>query len=199
MCTGRQLELAPRYLPPDRGSAEHNRIIRTSDSSGRVQREQRHVDQIWRLHAAGDPLYAGVSEAWLFRSFDRGDSWEPVRGLNDDPSRNTWILGFSGSSAWALLVDGQNPERLWVGISAAGVFRSDDGGESWVSKNDGVSRDEGFCVHALAHNPADPDVIYRQDHRGMYLTRDGGDSWQPIENGLPVGRLSDGCPRSSPG
>lgn len=152
MCTGRQLELAPRYLPSDRGSAEHNRIIRTSDSSGRVQREQRHVDQIWRLHAAGDPLYAGVSEAWLFRSFDRGDSWEPVRGLNDRPSRNTWILGFGG-----------------------------------------------LCVHALAHNPADPDVIYRQDHRGMYLTRDGGDSWQPIENGLPVGRLSDGCPRSSPG
>ena len=73
----------PRYTPADRGNSEHNRIIRASDPQGRMQAEQRHVDQIWRLHAAGDVLYAGVSEAGLFRSIDRGASWEALHGLND--------------------------------------------------------------------------------------------------------------------
>lgn len=101
-----------------------------------------------------------------------------------------------------MLVDGGNPDRLWVGISAAGLFRSDDGGESWTAKNAGIAPGddgepgaepiEAYCVHGLAHDPADPDVIYRQDHRGMYLTRDGGDSWQSIEGGLPIGELSGG-------
>lgn len=171
----------PRYTPADRGNSEHNRIIRASDPQGRMQAEQRHVDQIWRLHAAGDVLYAGVSEAGPFRSVDRGASWEALRGLSDHPSREAWVPGFGGLCAHAVLVDGGNPDRLWVGISAAGLFRSDDGGESWTAKNAGIAPGddgepgaepiEAYCVHGLAHVPADPDVIYRQDHRGMYLTR----------------------------
>ncbi len=149
------------------------------------------MDQIWKLHAVGDLLYAGVSEAGLFRSEDRGASWQPVRGLNEHPTRGSWNPGFGGLCAHTVLVDAQRPERIWVGISAAGVFRSDDGGTSWAPRNDGVSEAEGFCVHSLAHDPARADVIYRQDHRGVYRTHDGGDTWQVAETGLPLATLSD--------
>ena len=142
--------------------------------------------------AAGDAVYAGVSEAGLFRSLDRGRSWQPLRGLNEHPTRPEWIPGAGGLGAHSILVSDDATPRIWAGISAAGVFRSDDGGETWAEKNDGVNGDAGFCVHGLAHDPANPDLIYRQDHRGYYLTRDGGESWTEIENGLPQAELSDG-------
>ncbi len=187
-----QLESAPRYEPTDAGNEGHNRIIGAMDPMGHFMGSNRHVDQIWRLHAVGGVVYAAVSEAGLFRSDDRGKGWEPVRGLNEHPTRPSWGAGFGGLCAHSILVDERNPERLWVGISAAGVFRSDDGGETWAEKNDGVVESEGFCVHSLAHDPRAADLIYRQDHRGMYRSRDAGDSWQRIENGLPIGELSDG-------
>ncbi len=187
-----QLESAPRYEPTDAGNELHNRIIGSTDPVGRFKGSNRHVDQIWRLHAVGDVVYAGVSEAGLFRSDDRGKSWEPIRGLNEHPTRPTWDAGFGGLCAHSIHIDERNPQRLWVGISAAGVFRSDDGGESWAEKNDGVVKGEGFCVHSLAHDPQDADLIYRQDHRGMYRSRTAGDTWQRIENGLPIIELSEG-------
>ncbi len=187
-----QLESAPRYEPTDAGNEMHNRTIGAMDPMGRFEGSNRHVDQIWRLHAHGDVVYAGVSEAGLFCSDDRGKSWAPVRGLNEHPTRASWEAGFGGLCAHSILIDERNPQRLWVGISAAGVFRSDDGGESWAEKNDGVAKAGGFCVHSLAHDPQHADLIYRQDHRGMYRSRDAGDSWQLIENGLPIGELSDG-------
>jgi photosystem II stability/assembly factor-like uncharacterized protein len=197
----RQLESAPRYAPGERGNADHNRTITFNnvDFNAAVTADNplglyahRHVDQVWKLHCAGDALYAGVSEAGLFRSDDRGKSWQPVSGLNDHPSRASWIPGFGGLCLHAILTDARDPQRMWVGISAVGVFRSDDGGRSWELENQGIPRGEGYCVHGLAHDPRDADRIYRQDHRGMYRSLDGGDSWQRIENGLPVGQLSEG-------
>lgn len=188
----RQLESAPRYEPTDAGNEGHNRVIGATDPFGRFKGANRHVDQIWKLHAVGDVVYAGVSEAGLFRSDDRGKSWEPVRGLNEHPSREGWNPGFGGLCAHTVLSDARNPDRMWVGISAAGLFRTDDAGQSWVDANEGVSRNEGYCVHSVAHDPNDADVLYRQDHRGMYRSRDAGDTWQSIENGLPLAELSDG-------
>jgi hypothetical protein len=187
----RQLESAPRYRPGDRGNRDHTRLIGASLPSAVAPADQRHLDQIWTLFAAPDALYAGVSEAGLFASHDRGETWASVSGLNDHPGRADWEPGFGGLCLHAILQDGRDPRRLWVGISAAGVLRSDDGGASWELKNDGVSRDSGCCVHAIAHDPAHADLIYRQDHRGMYLTEDGGDHWRLIETGLPRARLSD--------
>ena len=184
-----QLESAPRYEPTDAGNEGHNRIIGAMDPMGHFMGSNRHVDQIWRLHAVGDVVYAGVSEAGLFRSDDRGKAWEPVRGLNEHPTRPSWGAGFGGLCAHSILVDERNPERLWVGISAAGVFRSDDGGETWAEKNDSVVESEGFCVHSLAHDPLAADLIYRQDHRGMYRSRDAGDSWQRIADWRALGRV----------
>jgi hypothetical protein len=111
----------------------------------------------------------------------------------------------------SILVDEMDPDRMWVGISSAGVFRTDDGGDSWTQKDEGVAPDivdvddlglqgmpqgvariESWCAHGLAHDPATADVIYRQDHFGMHVTHDGGDHWELSEQGLPVVELGNG-------
>jgi photosystem II stability/assembly factor-like uncharacterized protein len=152
--------------------------------------DKRKLNKIWRIVPAGDSVFAGVDEAGLFRSDDRGETWKPVEALNEHPSRGGWQPGNGGLCAHAVLADPKNPQRLWCGISAVGVFRSDDGGASWHPKNKGVqviledknNPDIGFCVHALA---MDDGVMYRREHLGMYRSRNGGDTWETIENGLP--------------
>lgn len=190
--TWRQLEAAPRFPEGVKGNADHTRLIGNSLPFEEVNFDQRHLDQVWRLHVAADgALYAGVSEAGLFVSRDRGESWTAFEALNEHPTRKDWMPGFGGMGLHAILTDPANPERIWAGISAAGLFRSDDGGKSWEMKNEGVNNFGGWCVHGVAHDPAHPNVIYRQDHRGMYRTDDGGDTWVLIENGLPGATLSD--------
>lgn len=209
--TWRQLEHPPRYEPTDRGNPGHYRFIRGMDFPAIYTEQRRYIDQIWKLKAVGDVLYAGVSEAGLFRSNDRGESWEPVRGLNEHPTRDVWLPGAGGLGLHAILVDDDDPRRMWVGISSAGVFRTDDGGETWEQKDDGVAPDiapvdelglqgmpqgvtsiESWCAHGLASDPSNADVIYRQDHFGMHVTRDGGDRWELLEAGLPVVELGNG-------
>ncbi len=153
------------------------------------------LTQIWKLLVHDGVYFAGVAEAGLFRSRDKGETWLPVDGLNEHRTREAWMPGNGGLCAHAILVDPKNPRRLWCGISAVGVFRSDDGGETWHAKNKGVPviledknhADIGFCVHALEQDPDLANVIYRQDHVGMFRTRDGGDNWERIETGLPSG------------
>ncbi len=153
----------------------------------------RKLNQIWTLERFGDELWAGVDEAGLFKSSDNGEKWEAVEGLNEHPTREHWEPGFGGLCAHRLLSDEEH-RRMWVGISAVGVFRSEDGGETWAPFNEGVEKaapderapDIGFCVHGLAADPAQPDTIWRQDHMGVYRTADGGDHWERIEEGLPA-------------
>ena len=187
-----QLESAPRYEAGQLGNPEHIRIVASGDFSGRYKDGARLVDQIWTLHAAHGALYAGVSEAGLFVSRDKGQSWQPVEGFNEHPSRDRWVPGFGGLGAHTILSDANDPDRMWVGVSAAGFFRSDDGGKSWHSKNAGVPGQTGQCVHHVAHDPARAGVLYRQEHRGVYRSLDGGDTWDVFEDGLPICELSDG-------
>ena len=150
--------------------------------------------QIWTLEEHGDAIYAGVQDAGLFVSRDGAASWDPVPGLNEHETRSGWVPGAGGMCAHALLFDDNDPNRMWVGISAVGVFRTDDGGATWIPKNEGVKtvledvthKEIGRCVHGLAQDPDDPDLIYRQDHSGMYRTSDGGDHWERNESGLPA-------------
>jgi hypothetical protein len=195
----KQLAGAPRYRPEDRGNAEHHRIVSQMDFTGLLKDGGRFVDQIWTLHWAHGALYAGVSEAGLFVSRDRGESWQPIDGFNNHPSRDSWTPGFGGLGAHTILTDGKNPNRMWVGVSAAGLFRTDDGGKTWNPKNKGVNpavdsapASTGQCIHHAAHDPANADVIFRQEHRGVHRSDDGGDTWRVIEDGLPVAELSDG-------
>lgn len=157
------------------------------------KRGKRRLNEIWRIHADRGALFAGVDEAGLFQSDDGGETWKPLKSLNEHPTRDAWLPGAGGLCAHAILTDRVNPKRMWCGISAVGVFRTDNGGKTWRPKNRGVPvtirdkvhKDIGYCVHALAQDPEEPATIYRQDHRGMYRTRNGGDSWEKIENGLP--------------
>lgn len=152
----------------------------------------RKLNQIWTLVPAGKRMYAGVDEAGLFQSDDGGESWSSVEGLNEHPTRSAWFPGNGGLCAHAVVVDRANPRRIWCGISAVGVFRSDDGGATWRPKNQGIPvmiedkshKDIGFCVHGLVADPGDPNTLYRREHNGMFRSRDAGESWQRIENGL---------------
>ena len=188
----KQLDAAPRYRPEDRGNPEHHRLVAKMDFEGKLKGGGRFVDQIWTLHFAHGALWAGVSEAGLFVSRDRGQSWQPIDGFNEQPGRESWAPGFGGLGLHTILTDSKNPDRMWVGISAAGFFRTDDGGKTWARKDDKVHSFGGNCVHHVAHNPDKASVLFRQEHFGVYRSDDGGDTWRVWEDGLPIADMSDG-------
>lgn len=153
------------------------------------------VAAAWSLAVGSDALYAGVEPAGLFRSEDGGQSWEHVPGLRDHPSREHWQAGGGGLILHSLVLHPETTSEIWVGISAAGVFHSADGGQSWTPRNRGTRADflpegqnypeHGQCVHCLVMAPGMPRRLYQQNHCGMYRSDDGGESWQSIEDGLP--------------
>jgi hypothetical protein len=146
--------------------------------------------RIWQL-ACGpadqpDVLYAGVEPAALFRSDDGGGSFSLVRGLWDHPHRPQWEPGGGGLCLHTVLVHPDDADRLLIAISAAGVYRSDDGGATWRASNhgilvgfvpDGEALEFGQCVHKVARDAADPERLYLQHHGGIYRSDDGGGSW----------------------
>jgi hypothetical protein len=153
------------------------------------------VAGIWQIHPTGDGVvWAGVEPAALFRSDDGGASFELVRGLWDHPHRPEWMPGGGGLCLHTVIVHPATPQRLWVAISAAGVYRSDDGGASWQARNRGIVApflpvDEppefGQCVHKVALHPAEPDRLFLQHHWGVYRSSDGGDHWEDVGDALP--------------
>lgn len=151
------------------------------------------VTRVWNITAVGDAIYAGVEPAGLFRSDDGGLSFRHVAGLRDHPSRPDWEPGAGGLILHTIVPHPSEAERMWVGISAVGVFHTADGGRTWETRNAGVpvagSPDEdtevGRCVHKLGLHPARPEVLYQQNHRGAYRSDDGARTWTSINAGLP--------------
>jgi hypothetical protein len=115
-----------------------------------------------------------------------------VTGLSNHPTRPHWGPGAGGMGLHTVLVHPHNPRRIWVAISAAGVFRSDDGGESWQARNQGLAQvftgapapEIGYCAHKVVFDPDDPNTLYMQDHGAVNKSTNGGDSWFRIEEGL---------------
>jgi photosystem II stability/assembly factor-like uncharacterized protein len=138
-------------------------------------------------------LYAGIDPAGLFRSADRGASWEPVEGLNEHATRTLWEPAKGGFSVHSIHVDPATPTRLYAAVSAGGAFRSLDGGEQWAAINQGVRAENrpdrfpvaGHNIHRLVMHPARPDRLYRQCYSGVYRSDDGGDHWTEITGNLP--------------
>jgi hypothetical protein len=163
------------------------------------------VTAVWSLAHAGGVLYAGTKPAALYASRDGGAGWEPVGGLNGHPSRESWEPGAAGLVLHSIVADPADPARLWVGISAAGVFASEDGGLTWERRNrlsnapapeapapapgHDHGGEVGLCVHCLVRAPAAqgsaPDLLYQQNHHGVFRSTDGGRSWDDISAGLP--------------
>ena len=152
--------------------------------------------RVWHLEPSltdPDMLYAGVEDAALFRSTDAGQTWEELQGLREHPSSPVWEPGAGGLCLHSVVLDPGNPERIFIAISAAGVFRTDDSGETWRPMNRGLhSKDMpdpgaevGHCVHRIAMHPSRPDVLFMQKHWDVMRTDDAGESWHEISGNLP--------------
>ncbi|MCI0527434.1 MAG: exo-alpha-sialidase, partial [Nitrospira sp.] len=155
------------------------------------------VNSIWEIKPGREEepgtFYVGVEPAALFKSEDVGNTWTPVEGLFNHPTRPLWQPAKGGLSLHSIILDPTNLQRMFVGISAGGVFRTDDGGRSWQAMNKGVLADylpnpfpeAGQCVHKLVAHPKRPEVLYQQNHCGVYRSRSAGSSWEDISTGLP--------------
>jgi hypothetical protein len=155
------------------------------------------LKNIWQIEpgAADAPnqLYAGVEPACLFESRDNGASWSPVAGLLAHPHRPKWMPGGGGLCLHTIVRHPTSKSRMWVAISTAGVYRTDDGGRSWQPRNVGVRAEFlpdkypefGQCVHKIAMHSSRPDTLYLQNHWGLYRSDDGGDNWKDVANGVP--------------
>jgi photosystem II stability/assembly factor-like uncharacterized protein len=138
-------------------------------------------------------LWAGVDPAALFRSDDGGKTWTLNRGLWDHPTRPHWQEGGGGLCLHSICPYPEEPERLSVAISAAGVWHTDDGGVTWRKGIEGLPRwpedapdeEQIQCVHNMHRAPAEPDTLYQQFHGGVFRSDDGGNTWQSIAEGLP--------------
>jgi photosystem II stability/assembly factor-like uncharacterized protein len=153
--------------------------------------------RVWHLEpSASDPdtVYAGVQDAALFKTTDGGQSWTEVRGLREHGSGPDWQPGAGGMCLHTILLDPSDENRITVAISAAGVFRTEDGGESWEPINKGLLSDGipspaaevGHCVHNLAMHPSNPRTLFMQKHWDVMRSDDGGDNWTEISGNLPT-------------
>ena len=157
------------------------------------------VENVWHVEPGladePDVVYAGVAPAALFRSGDRGKSWDLNENLNNHPTRSEWQPGAGGLCLHSIVLDPSNQKRMYVGISAVGVFKTEDGGKTWITKNKNVRADFapnkypefGQCVHKLVMDPNKPTSLYQQNHCGVYRSEDAAESWVEISAGLPSG------------
>jgi hypothetical protein len=153
--------------------------------------------RVWHLEPSlndPDTVYAGVEDAALFRSTDGGQTWQERAGLRGHSSGASWAPGAGGLCLHTILLDPANPERIFVAISAAGAFRTDDGGSTWKPINRGLSSlhipnptaEVGHCVHRIAMNPSRPNVLFMQKHWDVLRSDDAGESWHEVSGNLPT-------------
>ncbi|CAN5697792.1 hypothetical protein BH23CHL5_BH23CHL5_22540 [soil metagenome] len=153
--------------------------------------------RVWHLEPSlfdVDIVYAGVEDAAIFRSNDAGQTWSELSGLREHKTGHLWQPGAGGLCLHTILQDPTNAERLFIAISAAGAFRTEDGGVSWTPINQGlISEFElpdpdatvGHCVHNLAMHPSNPDTIFMQKHWDVMRTDNAGDLWHEVSGNLP--------------
>ncbi|MDQ1427602.1 MAG: hypothetical protein QOK39_1078 [Acidimicrobiaceae bacterium] len=152
--------------------------------------------RVWHLEPSltdPDTVYAGVEDAALFRSVDGGQEWHELAGLRGHGSGAAWQPGAGGMCLHTIIQDPKDPGRIYVAISAAGAFRTDDGGKTWQPINRGLRSDGipdedaevGHCVHHIAMHPARPHVLFMQKHWDVMRSDDSGESWREISGNLP--------------
>ena len=196
-----------RMFAADNG-AFFGTFLRYSDDCGETWQEPRQgiqfpeesgekLKNIWIIEPGRDhepkTVYVGVDPASLWVSTDGGETWEVDPGLMSHPTRDRWGPGAGGLCLHSIVPDYSNPDRMWVGISAVGCMRTDDGGKTWTHANKNTRADfqpekypeYGQCIHRLIQHPTEPDVLYQQNHCGIYKSENGGADWIDIQANLP--------------
>ncbi len=153
--------------------------------------------RVWHLEPSltdPDTVYAGVEDAALFRSRDGGQTWQELAGLRGHGTGPNWQPGAGGMCLHTIILDPSNSKRLWIAISAAGAFRSNDGGNTWTPINKGLysqyipnpTAEVGHCVHHIAMNASRPGLLFMQKHWDVMRSDDAGDNWKEISGNLPT-------------
>jgi photosystem II stability/assembly factor-like uncharacterized protein len=153
--------------------------------------------RVWHLEPSltdADTVYAGIEDAALFRSTDAGASWQELKGLRGHGSGPKWQPGAGGMCLHTILQDPSDPKRIYIAISAAGAFRTDDAGKTWKPINRGLyskyipdpTAEVGHCVHRIALHRSRPNVLFMQKHWDVMRTDDAGENWQRISGNLPT-------------
>ena len=153
--------------------------------------------RVWHLEPSlsdPDTVYAGVEDAALFRSTDGGENWHELSGLRGHGTGPQWQPGAGGMCLHTIILDPSNPKRIYIAISAAGAFSTDDGGATWKPINQGLrsqyipdpTAEVGHCVHHIAMNPSRPGVLFMQKHWDVMRSDNAGDQWKEISGNLPT-------------
>jgi photosystem II stability/assembly factor-like uncharacterized protein len=153
--------------------------------------------RVWHLQPSltdPDVVYAGVEDAALFRTSDGGKSWSELAGLRGHGSGPHWQPGAGGMCLHTIVLDPADPKRIFIAISAAGAFRTDDGGDTWRPINRGLKSEHipdpeaevGHCVHRLAMHPTRPNVLFMQKHWDVMRSDDAGNTWYEVSGNLPT-------------
>jgi len=152
--------------------------------------------RVWHLEPSltdPDTVYAGVEDAALFRSTDAGQNWEELPSLRQHATAPNWAPGAGGMCLHTILLDKAHPDRIFIAISSAGVFKSEDAGKSWRPANKGLhsegipdpNAEVGHCVHRIAMHPSRPDTVFMQKHWDVMRSDDAGESWREVSDNLP--------------
>ena len=185
--------------------AESNKFVYDTSERGRPLTTHQWYDgtqhpwefkRVWHLEPSlhdPDTVYAGVEDAALFRTTDGGKSWQELSGLRGHDSGPNWMPGAGGMCLHTVLLDPADPKRIFIAISSAGAFRTDDGGQTWRPINRGLKSqyipdpdaEVGHCVHRIAMHPSRPNVLYMQKHWDVMRSDDAGASWYEISDNLP--------------
>ena len=156
------------------------------------------VERVWQIvPSPTEPgvVWAGTQPSALFKSTDGGDTFALIRGLWDHPHRPLWEAGFGGQAIHSILPHPDDPQRLLVAMSTGGVYRTEDGGETWSASNTGIKAyfipgdqypEFGQCVHKINRAAGRPETVYAQNHHGVYRSDDEGRVWTSIADGLPA-------------
>ena len=153
--------------------------------------------RVWHLEPSltdADAIYAGVEDAALFHSADGAQTWKELPGLREHGSGPHWQPGAGGLCLHTVILDPANPARIFIAISSAGAFRTDDGGKTWRAINKGLRSEHipdpnaevGHCVHHIAMHRSRPDVLFMQKHWDVMRSDDAGDSWREVSGNLPT-------------
>jgi photosystem II stability/assembly factor-like uncharacterized protein len=153
--------------------------------------------RVWHLEpslANPDEVFAGIEDAALFHSTDGGQNWNELAGLRGHGSGSSWAPGAGGLCLHTILQDPSNAKRLFIAISAAGAFRTDDGAKSWKPINKGLrsaqipdqDAEVGHCVHRIAMHPSKPSVLFMQKHWDVMRSDNAGDQWREVSGNLPT-------------